>query len=100
MKIPRWSGWRLALIPSAIFAASTTFAQEAVRAPMIAPVPTETAETERVVVTGSYIPIPAVTRIAFSSSRHGNFEIFSMNPNGSGVTRLTNESASDTSPHW
>ena len=58
MRIPRWSGWRLALIPSAIFAASTTFAQEAVRTPMIAPVPTETAETERVVVTGSYIPIP------------------------------------------
>jgi len=53
---PTKSGWRFALI--AIFAASTTFAQEALRMPK-SPAPEAIAtETERIVVTGSYIPIP------------------------------------------
>lgn len=43
----------------AIFAASETFAEEAVREQKTAaPRLIEAAETERVVVTGSYIPIP------------------------------------------
>jgi Tol biopolymer transport system component len=37
-------------------------------------------------------------RIAFASSRDGNFEIYSMNSNGSGVTRLTNNPGTDTQP--
>jgi iron complex outermembrane receptor protein len=52
-------GWRVSFIIGAIFEASATFAQEAVRAPKpAAPELTEAAETERVVVTGSLIPIP------------------------------------------
>jgi Tol biopolymer transport system component len=39
-------------------------------------------------------------RIAFRSNRAGNFEIYSMNADGSGVTRLTNHSAVDTDPAW
>jgi Tol biopolymer transport system component len=39
-------------------------------------------------------------KIAFTSTRDGNFEIYSMNADGTGVTRLTNHSASDISPHW
>ena len=38
------------------------------------------------------------TRIAFSSFRDGNFEIYVMNANGSGQTRLTNKAGADTQP--
>jgi Tol biopolymer transport system component len=44
---------------------------------------------------------PDGTRIAFASERDGNFEIYTMNPNGSGQTRrTTNGSARDTQPDW
>jgi Tol biopolymer transport system component len=39
-------------------------------------------------------------KIAFSSNRDGDFEIYSMNADGSGVTQLTNNSASDFQPAW
>ena len=39
-------------------------------------------------------------RIAFASDRDGNFEIYVMNADGSGVTRLTNNPASDGAPAW
>ena len=39
-------------------------------------------------------------RIAFSSSRDGNAEIYVMNANGSGQTRLTTHPASDITPAW
>ena len=38
--------------------------------------------------------------IAFASRRDGNFEIYSMNPDGTGQLRLTNNPASDTLPVW
>jgi hypothetical protein len=38
-------------------------------------------------------------RIAFASNRDGNFEIYVMNADGSGVTRLTNNPANDW-PSW
>jgi TolB protein len=38
--------------------------------------------------------------IAFVSTRAGNFEIYVMNANGSGVTRLTRNAASDRQPAW
>jgi hypothetical protein len=37
-------------------------------------------------------------RIAFSSNRDGNYEIYAMNPDGTGQVRLTNNSAVDTNP--
>jgi Tol biopolymer transport system component len=37
-------------------------------------------------------------RIVFSSYRDGNFEIYSMNPDGTNQTRLTNNPAVDTDP--
>src|SRR3712207_24140 len=50
---------RIALLTGATFAISTTLAQDAVRAPRPAlPDTRDYAETERVVITGSYIPIP------------------------------------------
>src|SRR5215218_1629888 len=37
-------------------------------------------------------------RIAFESTRDGNWEIYAMNPDGSNQTRLTNDPASDSRP--
>jgi len=39
-------------------------------------------------------------KIAFQSERDGNAEIYVMNPDGSGQTNLTNNSANDFDPAW
>jgi Tol biopolymer transport system component len=39
-------------------------------------------------------------RIAFVSDRDGNREIYTMNANGTGVTRLTNNVVNDAQPAW
>jgi dipeptidyl aminopeptidase/acylaminoacyl peptidase len=39
-------------------------------------------------------------RIAFVSSRDGNAEIYVMNADGTGLTRLTNDPAADFDPAW
>src|SRR5206468_6980810 len=39
-------------------------------------------------------------KIAFASGRDGNFEIYVMNADGSGQTRLTNNAAADGEPDW
>jgi hypothetical protein len=39
-------------------------------------------------------------KIAFDSTRHGNSEIYTMNPNGTALDRLTNHTASDSEPAW
>ena len=39
-------------------------------------------------------------KIAFVTDRDGNFEIYVMNADGSGQTRLTNDPASDLGPAW
>lgn len=39
-------------------------------------------------------------RIAFSSNRDGNYEIYTMNPDGSNQTRLTNSSGYNNEPAW
>src|SRR5947207_123096 len=43
---------------------------------------------------------PPSTKIAFWSSRDGNAEIYVMNEDGSGQTRLTNNPAADYGPSW
>ena len=50
-------------------------------------------------------PIPAAepvrpNNVAFVSDRDGNQEIYTMNADGSGVTRLTNNEAWDSMPSW
>ena len=39
-------------------------------------------------------------RIAFNSGRDGNLEIYTMNPDGSGLARLTDHPANDWAPRW
>ena len=39
-------------------------------------------------------------KIVFTSDRDGNSEIYVMNPDGSGQTRLTNNGAIDADPVW
>jgi hypothetical protein len=43
---------------------------------------------------------PSGTRIAFTSSRDGDSEIFTMNPDGSGVLKLTRNTIPDVGPVW
>src|SRR5437773_555016 len=45
------------------------------------------------------LPSPG-TKIAFESSRDGQFEIYKMNSDGGGQTRLTTNAASDTEADW
>jgi TolB protein len=44
--------------------------------------------------------IATSARIAFSSNRDGNYEIYVMNDDGTGVTRLTSDPNSDWCPVW
>jgi TolB protein len=51
------------------------------------------------------LPAPAAFpgangQIAFQTNRDGNYEIYSMNPDGSSQTDLTNNPASDAHPAW
>ena len=61
--------------------------------------PTQTAPSE-------FLQPPALSssphsqRIAFSSNRDGNFEIYSMTIEGNEVTRLTDDPADDGNPDW
>ncbi len=43
---------------------------------------------------------PDGSRLAFSSDRDGNTELYLMNVDGSNIVRLTNNPASDTEPDW
>ncbi len=43
---------------------------------------------------------PDGTRLAFSSSRDGNLEIYVMNADGAGLIRLTDDPAHDRNPDW
>jgi RHS repeat-associated protein len=45
-------------------------------------------------------PQSTSAKIAFSSNRDGTAQIYSMNPDGSGALRLTNDAANDEYPRW
>lgn len=49
---------------------------------------------------GQPVMSPDGNRIAFVTNTHGNWEIYLMNSDGSGVFRLTRSAADDSSPHW
>jgi TolB protein len=43
---------------------------------------------------------PDGSKIAFTSTRDGNYEIYTMTPNGMGLYRRTNDPALDSQPDW
>lgn len=58
---------------------------------------------QRVVVEGRDTGVavsPGGDRIAYMSDRDGNWEVYVMNADGSGSTRLTNDPAADALPAW
>ena len=59
----------------------------------------EATATGKDVQAENHIPDPP-GKIAFASDRDGNFEIYVMNPDGGGLTRLTEDAAEDTQPTW
>ncbi len=44
--------------------------------------------------------VTTLSKIAFTSNRDGNYEIYTMYPDGSNLTRLTNNPAQDFVPAW
>ena len=61
------------------------------------------AEIEAILVELGATPPPEVfvnAKIAFVSARDGNMEIYSMNTNGSQITRLTDDPSYDVEPAW
>ena len=64
--------------------------------------PTNTA-TKTATATATPIPslaLSSANKIVFVSTRDGNGEIYTMNADGTNLTRLTNNSAGDGSPVW
>ena len=57
-------------------------------------------QTSISVATTTPVHTPAAGRIAFTSYRDGNREIYVMNADGSGVRRLTDNEADDGDPSW
>src|SRR5260370_9154585 len=45
-------------------------------------------------------PQSGPTKIAFASNRDGSAQIYSMNTDGSGLSRLTDDAANDEAPNW
>jgi Tol biopolymer transport system component len=50
--------------------------------------------------TSDTAPVGRGSRVAFMSARDGNWEVYSVNMDGGGLTRLTNNSANDGLPTW
>jgi len=50
--------------------------------------------------TGAASDLQIAGKIAFTSNRDGNLEIYTMNADGTGLTRLTNNTASELKPIW
>ena len=49
---------------------------------------------------GTQVPAAGVQKIVFTSNADGDNEIHIMNPDGSGVVRLTDNTANDLEPRW
>lgn len=52
------------------------------------------------ILSAAFAKAPATAKIAFTSNRDGNFEIYTMNPDGSEQTNLTQHRAADHNPVW
>jgi len=85
-------------------AASNPTAAPATNAPIAtdaAPTATTTAPTNLSEPTATHVVLGVVPgRIVFQSNRDGNDEIYVMNGNGSGLTKLTNNPPDELSADW
>jgi Tol biopolymer transport system component len=52
------------------------------------------------ILSAAFAKTPATAKIAFTSNRDGNFEIYIMNPDGSEQVNLTEHRATDYNPVW
>jgi Tol biopolymer transport system component len=77
---------------------STRFANTAVLAATIYAVARDAAGNTTRVGNGVTVDNTTPSRIVFDSTRSGNSEIYAMQPDGSGVTRLTSSAAVDSRP--
>jgi Tol biopolymer transport system component len=56
--------------------------------------------TRTIVAARASASVDAGSRLAFTSDRSGNYDVWSMNPDGTGLTNLTNNPAKDYAPAW
>ena len=61
---------------------------------------TRTRLTNNAADEGSAPWSPDGTKLAFTSNRDGNYEVYVMNADGSSQTRLTNTTSADVAPQW
>ena len=96
--------------PKLVFKKSRTTVSnsESIRAPVVTPRPTPEPKPKATpepspVPTPDPTPVPTpelLGKIVFASNRHGNYEIYVLNANGSDLKRLTEETADDRHPVW
>ena len=92
--------------PDTLTATPAASAADFIRAALADPSPTHTpTPTPTATPTPTHTPTPTPTAarngpIAFASDRDGNWDIYAMNSDGSGLVRLTNNSADDYDPSW
>lgn len=95
-----WPGWLPLLLGGMVACASTTATIPNISLPdaLDTPAPTSTPP----VIEATPTPAPVTDKIAFASSRSANEkpDIYLMNSDGSGLARLTDDPAGDTSPAW
>jgi hypothetical protein len=93
----------LALLVTACAPTATPIPTPSPTGPPTATPPPTARPTSTSVPTATPSPMPSgggTGRIAFTSNRDGNEEIYVMNADGSGQTRLTNNPADDMCPAW
>jgi TolB protein len=76
------------------------FAAQACTAAPAAAEPSPTVASPTLAPAATATSAPAAAKIAFTTDRDGNFEIYLMNPDGSGQVNLTNNPAFDARPAW
>jgi Tol biopolymer transport system component len=99
------SGSLLAMLPTLAFllASACGDGEQPAATPASTTTPASTEEPADATPSPAATATPSPTaaaRIAFTSDRDGNGEIYAMNADGSGLTRLTNSPAFDSSPTW
>ncbi len=91
LTLPQWSGI------STVTSASTEAVSDT-STPLFGPSFPYAASLSRSAL--PLMPQSGSSKIAFASNRDGSAQIYSMNTDGSGLSRLTNDAANDEAPNW